>query len=481
MSLIGEVVPNTRPYIGGAWVAGDHEIPVIDPTTESSIASVWTASIDDCLAAVEAASDAAPSWAATPPRVRAQVLLRCFDLMVAECDTIAALIQAENGKALREAYGEVAYAAEFFRWFAEETPRIGGEIRVAPNGDKQIVVIPEPVGVAVLITPWNFPAAMATRKLAPALGAGCTCVLKPASETPLTALYLVDLMTRAGVPEGVVNLVLPVPAGPAVEAMIAQPAVRKLSFTGSTEVGKLLLSAAGQHVVRTSMELGGNAPFVVLDDADLDVAIDAAVVAKIRNGGASCIAANRFIVARHVHDEFVDRFAARLRSVKIGYGREPDADLGALVNAGELRKMSNVIGAFVADHATVVCGGRATGGAGYFFEPTVVAEVATDSPALATEIFGPVAPVVAVDSDDEAIAVANDTSSGLIAYVMSRDARRAFAAGRRIDAGMVAVNRGLISDPAAPFGGFKDSGIGKEGGREGIGEYLRQKYVGIDI
>lgn len=468
-------------YIDGQWQRGTGEFPVLDPTTGDVLAGAATASVDECLAAVDAAAAVQPSWAEVAPRQRAEMMRECFTLMMRERDVIAQLIQAENGKARNEAIAEVTYAAEFFRWFSEEASRIGGEFRRAPNGDKQIIVLPEPVGVALLITPWNFPAAMATRKIAPALAAGCTCVLKPAPEAPLTSLYIADLIRRAGAPAGAVNVVLPEPPAEAVAAMMAHPSVRKLSFTGSTEVGVRLLAAAAPHVLRTSMELGGNAPFIVLDDADLDVAVEAALVAKMRNGGASCIAANRIYVPATLADPFVAAFGERIRALTVGYGREPDADVGALVSAAERDKVAAIVDRLVEQGGKITVGGNRADHAGFFYPPTLVVDVPIDASALGTEIFGPVAPVVTYDDLDEVIDAANGTVSGLISYVVSRDTGRAFAVGRRLDSGMVAVNRGVISDPAAPFGGFKQSGLGKEGGFEGLDEYLRRKYYGVDL
>lgn len=468
-------------YFDGAWHRGSGHVDVLDPTTGDVLAGAATASIEECIAAVDAAAAAQPEWAAASPRHRAEVLRECFELMMRECDVIAGLIQAENGKAHNEAIAEVNYAAEFFRWFSEEAPRVGGEFRRAPNGDKQIVVLPEPVGVALLITPWNFPAAMATRKIAPALAAGCTCVLKPAPEAPLTSLYLADLIRRAGAPPGVVNVVLPEPPHEAVSAMMAHRAVRKLSFTGSTAVGTRLLAGAARHVLRTSMELGGNAPFIVLDDADVDVAVEAALVAKMRNGGASCIAANRMYVHAGLYQRFVSALIERIEALSLGCNREPDADIGALVSASERDKVSAIVDDLVRCGGSLRIGGEPVHSQGFFVRPTLVADVPIGAPVLQSEIFGPVAPVVSYTDVDAMVNAANDTASGLIAYIISGDVRRAFSIGRRLDAGMVAVNRGLISDPAAPFGGFKHSGLGKEGGFEGIDEYLRHKYYGVEL
>jgi succinate-semialdehyde dehydrogenase/glutarate-semialdehyde dehydrogenase len=409
------------------------------------------------------------------------VLRRAFELMTAERDVIADLIVRENGKLRDDALGEVSYAAEFFRWFAEEAVRVGGDFRVAPQGDKRIVVTHQPIGVSLLITPWNFPAAMATRKIGPALAAGCTVVLKPAGETPLTATYLVDLLARAGVPDGVVNCVVPADPGPAVSAMLHHSAVRKLSFTGSTEVGRVLLHEAADQVVSASMELGGNAPFLVLDDADLEEAIEGAVVAKMRNGGAACTAANRFYVHRSLADAFVARLADRMSSLQAGPGDAPDSGVGAMVSIEERDKIADLVAAAVAEGARVVTGGAVPEGAGAFYPPTVLAAVRHGDTVTTREVFGPVAPVVVFDDDDEAVAWANDTDMGLIAYVYSGDLARAVRIAERIETGMVAINRGVASEPAAPFGGAKQSGLGREGADAGIAEFLEPKYLAMPL
>jgi succinate-semialdehyde dehydrogenase/glutarate-semialdehyde dehydrogenase len=466
-------------YIDGAWRRGSGEREILDPTTGARLAGVATASTEECLEAVDAAEAAQPRWASTPPRQRAEVLRQCFELMVRECDPIADLIQRENGKTLRQAVDEVYYAAELFRWFSEVTAHIDGAFRTTPNGDEQIVVLPEPVGVVLLITPWNFPAAMAIRKVAPALAAGCTCVLKPAPQTPLTALYLADLVRRAGAPAGALNVVLPDPPADAVAAMMGHRAVRKLSFTGSTAAGMTLLELAGSHALPTSMGLGGNAPFIVLDDADLDVAVDAALMAKMRNGGASCVAANRFYVHEHAAAEFISRFSARMAELSVGYAREPDADVGALVSAHQRDQVERLVSEFVESGGHVTTGGDRCGSSGFFVQPTVIADVPADAPTLGSEIFGPVAPVVVFDEIDGVIDQLNATGAGLMSYLVGRDVSRAFGVARRMDTGMVAINRGHVSDPATPFGGFAFSGVGKEGGSEGIDEYLHRKYVGL--
>ena len=453
------------------------KLDVFDPTTGDVIAGVPTSTVDDCLAAVDAAAESAGRWAAAPPRERAEILRRCYETMMAEQTEIAALLQLENGKPLAEALGEVAYAADFFRWFGEEAVRVAGEIRRSPMGDKHIMVLPEPVGVSLQVTPWNFPAAMPVRKIAPALAAGCTTVVKPAPATPLTAYYIADLMARCGTPPGVINLVLPEPPNDATEAMLAHRAVRKLSFTGSIAVGKHLLRLAADRVLRTSMELGGNAPFLVLADADVEVATEAAIAAKMRNTGATCVAPNRLYVHERVADEFTEALSARMAGLTIGYDRRPDAQVGPLISTRERRKVAGLVETAVSGGATVVTGGRAPECNGYFYEPTVLADVSPDAPILANEIFGPVAPLVRFGDEAGAIEMANDTDAGLIAYVMSGDLGHGLAVGQQLEAGLVALNRGIISDASAPFGGVKESGIGREGGFEGIEEYLERKYV----
>jgi succinate-semialdehyde dehydrogenase/glutarate-semialdehyde dehydrogenase len=471
----------TGSYVAGAWRDSSRTIPVHDPADGSVVAEIADASVQDCLDAVEAAAAALQSWAATPPRGRSEVLRRAFELMTAEQDAIADLIVRENGKLRSDALGEVAYAAEFFRWFAEEAVRVPGDFRVAPNGDKRIVVTHQPIGVSVLVTPWNFPAAMATRKIGPALAAGCTMVLKPAPETPLTATYLVDLLERAGLPAGVVNCVVPGDPGPAVSAMLHHPAVRKLSFTGSTPVGRLLLHEAADQVVSASMELGGNAPFLVLEDADLDDAVEGAMVAKMRNGGAACTAANRFYVHRSVADDFTERLSKRMAELSCGPGADPASGLGALVSVAERDKVAALVDRALAEGATATVGGTAPDGPGAFYPATVLSGVTHGDAITSLEVFGPVAPVVVVDDDDQAVAWANDTEMGLIAYVYSRDLARAVRVAERIEAGMVAINRGVASEPAAPFGGSKQSGLGREGADAGILEFLEPKYLAMPL
>jgi succinate-semialdehyde dehydrogenase / glutarate-semialdehyde dehydrogenase len=456
-------------------------IAVLDPSTEEQIGEVPSASVEDCLAAVDSAAAAAPGWRARSPRERAEILRRAYELFAAETDELARLISAENGKSLGDARGEVAYAAEFFRWYAEEAVRIEGGLRASPNGDKRIMLTRQPIGVALLITPWNFPAAMATRKIAPALAAGCTVVLKPASQTPLTAFRVAELLAEAGVPEGAVNVVCPRPPGPAVEAMAAHPAVRTISFTGSTEVGAELIALAAPRVLRCSMELGGNAPLIVYDDAGLEVAVEGAFVAKMRNGGASCIAANRIFVQRGIAERFTAALSARMGAVAVGAPlAEEGTELGPLVSAAERDRVAALVDRAVAGGAAVATGGAVPDRAGYFYPPTVLTGVGFDSPILAEEVFGPVAPLVVFDTEEEVLERANATEFGLAGYVFSADLARALRTADALEIGIIGINRGFVSDPAAPFGGFKGSGLGREGGREGIEEFLETKYIAVD-
>ena len=470
----------TQLFIDGKWLDGTSSIAVTDPSDNSTIANVAVASDEHCAAAIDAASNAFKSWAKTAPRVRAEILRKAFEIMVAEADRLAEIITKENGKVLSDAKGEILYAAEFFRWFSEEAVRINGEFRTAPNGDKRILVTKQPIGVSLLITPWNFPAAMATRKIGPALAAGCTVILKPAGETPLTAMAIVEILERAGVPKGVVNLILPVPSGPGIAKMLKDPRVVNLSFTGSTYVGQILLKAAADNVIRCSMELGGNAPFLVLADANVDEAVAGAMLAKMRNGGAACTAANRFYVAKEVVDEFTKKLSKAMGELKMASGVTKGAQLGASVSVKERDKIANLVYESISQGARVVVGGKMPQEDGAFY-PATVLTVNKDNPILKEEIFGPVAPIVIVNSDEEAIALANATEFGLIAYVYSRDLKRAIRTAEALESGMVAINKGVISDPAAPFGGVKQSGLGREGGFAGIEEFLETKYIGVEI
>jgi succinate-semialdehyde dehydrogenase/glutarate-semialdehyde dehydrogenase len=469
----------TQLFIDGKWIDSTSTIAVTDPSDNSTIANVAVASDKHCAAAIDAASNAFKSWAKTAPRARAEILRKAFEIMVAEADRLAEIITKENGKVLSDAKGEILYAAEFFRWFSEEAVRINGEFRTAPNGDKRILVTKQPIGVSLLITPWNFPAAMATRKIGPALAAGCTVILKPAGETPLTAMAIVEILERAGVPAGVVNLILPVPSGPAIAKILKDPRVVNLSFTGSTEVGRVLLKEAADQVIRCSMELGGNAPFLVLSDANVDDAVAGAMLAKMRNGGAACTAANRFYVAKELANEFTEKLTKAMGAVKLAPGLKTGAQLGASVSVKERNKIAQLVDDSVTNGAKVNIGGKSIEGAGAFY-PATVLTVSKDNPILKQEIFGPVAPIVITTSDEEAITLANATEFGLIAYIYSSDLKRAIRTAEALESGMVAINKGVISDPAAPFGGFKQSGLGREGGFAGIEEFLETKYIGVE-
>ena len=468
---------STQLYIDGKWLNGASTMAVTDPSDESVIANVQISSEEQCIQAVDAAHRAFKGWAKTAPRVRGEILRKAFEIMVAEADRLAKIISRENGKVLSDAKGEVLYAAEFFRWFSEEAVRINGEFRTSPSGDKRIIVTKQPIGVSLLITPWNFPAAMATRKIGPALAAGCTVILKPAGETPLAALAIIEILERAGVPAGVVNLILPSPTGPAIAKMLKDSRVVNLSFTGSTEVGRVLLKVAADRVIRCSMELGGNAPFLVLSDANVADAVSGALLAKMRNGGAACTAANRFYVAKEIADEFTEKLTKAMGSLKMAPGTLSGSQLGTSVSVRERNKIAELVDSSVAAGGVVKTGGKPPIGAGAFYPATVIS-VKNDNPILSKEIFGPVAPIVITNSDEQAIELANATEFGLIAYVYSADFKRALSAAESLESGMVAINKGVISDPAAPFGGFKQSGLGREGGFSGIEEYLEIKYIG---
>jgi succinate-semialdehyde dehydrogenase/glutarate-semialdehyde dehydrogenase len=467
--------------IGGQWTDGrGGSLPVTDPATEEVIARVASGTPEDALEAVAAAYAALPGWAARPPRERGECLRRAYELMIARAEPLARLMVAENGKALKDARGEITYAAEFFRWYAEEAVRNEGSLSVAPSGANRIMVQRQPVGVSVLVTPWNFPAAMATRKIGPALAAGCTVVLKPAKETPLSALAIAAALHEAGVPKGVVNVLPTTKPGPLVAAMLADPRVRKLSFTGSTEVGRALLHTAADTVTNCSMELGGNAPFLVFEDADIEAAVDGAFLAKMRNGGEACTAANRFYVHDDVAGEFTARLADRLSSLRVGPGLDDGTDLGPLVNSDTRSKVASLVESATSAGGRLVTGGEAPDRKGYFYLPTVLDNVPRGAGILGEEIFGPVAPVVRFTDQADAIAQANSTEYGLVSYLYSRDLRRALQVAEALEAGMIGINRGVVSDPAAPFGGVKQSGIGREGGHDGLLEFTETKYIAVD-
>jgi succinate-semialdehyde dehydrogenase / glutarate-semialdehyde dehydrogenase len=478
-AITGITVP-TGLFIDGEWTTNGRTLPVTDPATEEALVEIADGTPEDGLAAVAAAHEALPGWAATPPRERAECLRRAWALMIERSEAIARLMVLENGKALRDARGEVVYAAEFFRWFAEEAVRVDGSLTTAPSGANRILVVRQPVGVSVLVTPWNFPAAMATRKIGPALAAGCTVVLKPAKETPLTAFAVADILRESGVPAGVVNVVCTSKAGPLVSAMLADARVRKLSFTGSTEVGRVLLRTAAETVTNCSMELGGNAPFLIFDDADMGAAIEGAFLAKMRNGGEACTAANRFYVHERVADEFTSRFADRLSKLAVGPGLQDGTDLGPLVNEDTRSKVASLVDGAVSGGAHAVTGGRAPDRRGFFYLPTVLGDVSPDATILDNEIFGPVAPVVRFSDESEVVRLANDTEYGLVSYLYTADLRRALRVSEALETGMVGVNRGIVSDPAAPFGGVKQSGLGREGGHDGLLEFMETKYIAVD-
>jgi succinate-semialdehyde dehydrogenase / glutarate-semialdehyde dehydrogenase len=468
-------------YIAGKWVAASDggRFEVADPATGRTITSVADGTVEDAIAAVDAAEQAAGQWAGTAPRERAEILRRAWELMTEQSEALARLVTRENGKALADARSEVAYAAEFFRWYAEEAVRAHGAVTTAPSGANKILVVQQPVGIAVLVTPWNFPAAMATRKIGPALAAGCTVVLKPASDTPLTALAMAKILEEAGVPAGVVNVLPARRSGAVVSAMLHDPRVRKLSFTGSTEVGRVLIKEAADQVINCSMELGGNAPFLVFADADLDAAVDGAMVAKMRNGGEACTAANRFYVESSVADEFGTRLAERMAALRLGPGLDEQSQVGPLVNEDTAAKVDSLVRGAVEAGAEAVVGGKRPDREGFYYEPTVLLGVRPDSAILSEEIFGPVAPVVTFDNEAEAIRLANDTEYGLVSYVYTGDLARGLRISEALESGMVGLNRGVVSDPAAPFGGSKQSGIGREGGHDGMLDYMESKYIAV--
>jgi succinate-semialdehyde dehydrogenase/glutarate-semialdehyde dehydrogenase len=468
-------------WIGGKWrKSSDGErFDVIDPATENTIASVASASVDDAQAAVDAAGDAFAAWAAKKPRERGEILRKAYELIMRDQERLAKLITIENGKALSDSRGEVAYAAEFFRWFAEEGVRNAGDMRIAPSSGARILVHHKPAGVAVLVTPWNFPAAMATRKIGPALAAGCTVVLKPASETPLTMLALMPILEEAGVPPGVVNVIPSRRSGKVVDKMLHDMRVRVISFTGSTEVGRKLLHSAADNIVNPAMELGGNAPFIVFEDADIDAAIDGAMIAKMRNMGEACTAANRFYVHEKVHDAFAAKLTGKMKSLKMGNGLDDGIAVGPLVNAETRDKVKELVDDAVKKGAKVLVGGKAPEGTGFFYPATVLTNVPDDAEMLHEEIFGPVASIQTFRTEDEAIKRANDTEYGLVAYLYTGDLSRGMRVSEKLDFGMIGLNRGLVSDPAAPFGGMKQSGIGREGAHEGLKEFLETQYISV--
>lgn len=472
---------NTNLFIDGEWVesSSGKRFDVVNPATEEVITSVANGNAEDAQRAIEAAGAAQKDWAATPPRVRSEILRRAYDLIMSRQDELALVMTTEMGKPLAEARGEVAYAAEFFRWFSEEAVRIGGDQMVTGDGANRIMVSKEPVGPCVLVTPWNFPLAMGTRKIGPAIAAGCTMVFKPANLTPLSSLALVDILVEAGLPAGVLNVVCTKSASEVVTPWMESGIARKVSFTGSTSVGIRLLEQAAQNVMRSSMELGGNAPLIVFEDADLDRAVEGAFAAKMRNMGEACTAANRIFVQSSVAEEFAGKLARRLEALTVGNGAIDGTDVGPLVEEKALTKVQELVDDAVAKGARVVCGGSRPEGAGYFYSPTVLTGVAPSAHLMTEEIFGPVAPLIPFETEDEVVAMANDTPWGLAGYLFTQDLDRAFRVGDALEVGMVGLNTGIVSNPAAPFGGVKASGLGREGGRVGIEEFLETKYMAM--
>jgi len=476
----------TELYIGGQWRAasGGGTLTVEDPSTTEPLIEVADAQEQDAMAALDAAAEAQAEWAVYPPRERGEILRRAYDAIVEQADDLALLMTLEMGKALAESRAEISYAAEFFRWFSEEAVRIHGRYMVNTTGKGRILTMRQPVGPCVFVTPWNFPTAMGTRKIAPAIAAGCTMVVKPAQQTPLSMLALAKILEQAGLPGGVLNVITAKRSGAVIAPLLKDPRTRKLSFTGSTEVGRALIEQSAEQVLRVSMELGGNAPFLVFEDADLDAAVEGAMLAKMRNVGEACTAANRFHVHESVADEFARRMAERMGRLKVGRGTEPDVDVGPLIDEAQREKVTELVDDAVGRGARVLLGGGQLSGpahSGYFFEPTVLSEVPDEARLLGEEIFGPVAPVATFTTEEQALAAANRTEYGLVAYVYTRDLERAFRVCEGIETGMIGLNQGVVSNPAAPFGGVKQSGFGREGGFEGINEYLETKYVALAV
>jgi succinate-semialdehyde dehydrogenase / glutarate-semialdehyde dehydrogenase len=480
-----EQVP-TELFVGGRWrpAQGGGTLAVEDPATEQALVEVADGQADDAMDALAAAADAQAQWAVHPPRERGEILRRAYEAIVAQTDDLALLMTLEMGKALAESRAEIGYAAEFFRWFSEEAVRIHGRYMVNTTGKGRVLTMRQPVGPCVFVTPWNFPMAMGTRKIAPAIAAGCTMVVKPAKQTPLSMLALAKILQEAGLPAGVLNVITAARSGDVVAPLLRDARTRKVSFTGSTEVGRTLIEQSAHQVLRVSMELGGNAPFLVFADADLDAAVEGAMLAKMRNVGEACTAANRFHVHESLADEFAARLAQRMGALKVGRGTEPDTDVGPLIDEDQRAKVTELVQDATARGARLLVGGGPLSGPaypGYFFEPTVLAGVPDDARLLGEEIFGPVAPIATFSSDEQALEAANRTEYGLVAYVYTRDLQRAFRICEGIETGMIGLNQGVVSNAAAPFGGVKQSGFGREGGFEGIGEYLETKYVAISL
>src|SRR4051812_8243215 len=477
-----EAVPKQL-YIGGKWRDGsaDGAIEVEDPATEETIAEVANASAEDASAALAACADAQADWQHTPPRDRGEILRRAYELLTERADDLALLMTLEMGKSLKESKAEIAYASEFFRWFAEEAVRIEGRYGIAPNGAGRLLTMKQPVGPCIMITPWNFPMAMGTRKIGPAIAAGCTMVIKPAKQTPLSMLALAKILEECGLPGGVLNVLTASSSGEVMEPLIKDPRARKLTFTGSTEVGRKLIEQSADQILKVSMELGGNAPFIVFDDADVDDAVAGAMIAKMRNIGEAGTAANRFHVADGVAQEFAEKLASKMEGLKVGRGTEEGVEVGPLIDDGQRGIVRDLVADATSKGAKAIVGGHDIDGRGYFFEPTVLADVPPDAQLLKDEIFGPVAPVASFESEQDAIDAANNTEYGLVAYVYTSDFKRALRVCEGLQTGMVGLNQGMVSNPAAPFGGVKQSGFGREGGKEGIEEYLETKYVAVNL
>jgi succinate-semialdehyde dehydrogenase/glutarate-semialdehyde dehydrogenase len=469
-------------YIGGEWRDGAKgTLSVEDPSTAEPLCEIADASTDDAKAALDAAVDAGPEFAAMAPRDRGEILRRAFELITERKEDLAILMTLEMGKTVKESLAEIAYASEFFRWFSEEAVRVDGRYAIAANGAGRVLTMKQPVGPCLMITPWNFPMAMGTRKIGPAIAAGCTMVVKPAQQTPLSMLMLGKILEEAGLPGGVLNLITASSSGETAAPLIADPRLRKMSFTGSTEVGRKLMAQASETLLRLSMELGGNAPFLVFEDADVDAAVEGAMIAKMRNIGEACTSANRFHIAGKIADEFAEKLAAKMGAMKLGRGVDEDTDVGPLIDDAQRTKVSDLVQDAIGRGAHAVVGGQARDGAGYFYNPTVLTEIPDDAELLQEEIFGPVAPVKGFADEDEAIAAANNTEYGLVAYVFTNDLKRALRVCEKLETGMIGLNQGMVSNAQAPFGGVKQSGFGREGGYEGIEEYLETKYVAVNL
>ena len=469
--------------IAGQWrdASEGGKLPVEDPSTGESLAEVADGTPEDAKAALSAAHEAQEEWAATPPNTRSEILQKAFEMLGERADDLALLMTLEMGKTLAESKGEITYASEFLRWYAGEALRIDGYYKVAGNGSGRVLVMRQPIGPCLMITPWNFPTAMGTRKIAPAIAAGCTMVVKPARQTPLSMLALAEILGECGLPDGVLNVLTSSSSGGTMGPLIEDPRARKLSFTGSTEVGRSLIEQSAGQVLKLSMELGGNAPFLIFEDADIDAAVEGAMIAKMRNVGEACTSANRFHVADSVAGEFAEKLAERMGAMKVGRGTEDGVEVGPLIDDDQRAKVAELVDDATGKGATALVGGKRVDGKGYFYEPTVLSDVSDDANLLKEEIFGPVAPVKGFASEDEAVAAANDTEFGLVSYVYTNDLKRALRVCESLDTGMIGLNQGLVSNAGAPFGGVKQSGVGREGGKEGIAEYLETKYVAVNL